>query len=365
MIRMKNQQSLGCLMRKLTHIFNVVCMSVILLCSSSVLCMENYEQKASIAEEYNQNDPRLCDDILGQIFPCCLAYDDMSVVALAKSEDHVKLLENSIKNFMKLRSVCKKFNKLLTFEVIGNFCVQGDKNKVLQKLISPEITDSKYYAVKRLVALILVCAGADPHVRGKYSAYCCSSSLFESAVMYDDVQLVTMAFKHGADAHIKDVNGFPLFFSARTVDMAQVFIAKGVDVHIEGVYTNVLFKAISASHASELLEFYLKGNVNPRTKFFLTGNCLLHELASPYTRQDDNFFRKVQLLLDVIPDMINTLNNEEKTPMDVAQESLEEAKKSPNKEYADEKTEGFNRLIPLFKKYGGKTTDELAKYNTK
>ena len=77
-------------------------------------------------------------------------------------ESEEELLEKKIKFFMRLNTTCKKINQSLTFEAIGKLCKNYaliDKTDALQQLL--ETTTSLNYKVKRLPALILVCAGAN------------------------------------------------------------------------------------------------------------------------------------------------------------------------------------------------------------
>lgn len=325
-----------------SHCFNAMCIAII-LCVSSALGMEKDCTQALLAEEYNRNNPLLCDDVLNSIFSYCC-------------------LENKIETLITLSYTCKRFNKLWTFESIVNLCenyAQGDKDLALQRLISPSIDDRKEYAAKRLPALILICAGADPKTRGKESENVYSERFLNTAVGYNDVQLVKMALKCSPDPNAGG-DGFnsPFFLSARTVEMVQVFIDADIDIRMTTNFDrNVLYYLPSL----ELLDFYLKCGVDPRKKFDAFGDCLLHRLASSYGDDND---KKAQLLLGVMSDMINYLNGFHETPIDVAQKEIKKNEgwlKNPcmNHVHINKGIKNLERLIAVFRRHGGKTASEL------
>jgi hypothetical protein len=274
-------------------------------------------QQAWQAEAYNENDclflTMLPNEKLIDIFSHCYAND----------ADHVHSLENSITNFMKISMVCKKFNSFLPFKIIGSFCkhyTDKDKNQAFQNMMYK--VRFIYHYSDRLPALILVCAGADPNIKNRQG--CC---LLAMAVIENDTQVIATLLKHHANPNIKWLDD-PVFFYVKTVKIAQMFIDKGIDVHTSVTFMgakwyNVLYHMMGDSYSSDLLELYLKHEVNAR---ILGPNkySLLHSLArfSMNTTNIDNRMRKARLLINVIPDMVNALNDEGQTPIGVAQESL-------------------------------------------
>ena len=306
----------------------------------------NFVIRALEAEKYNQHNPLLIQELLDQIFPSCLADDD----------DHAKSLENSIKNYMKLRRVCKRFNTVLTFEVIGNFChnyTPQIKSQTFRKLIKP--TYGPYDTIKHLPALIVLCAGIDINPQTELN------SLLLDAVRANDIHVATTLFKHHANPNAQN-DSCPVFFQAKTVEIAQIFICNKVDVHMISSWpmTNVLWEITKNEYPSELLELYLAHQVDAKKLRPFDDACVLHAFAdqilSKIIKNIDDFLKKGQLLLDAIPDMVNALNKDGQTPLDIAQKSLYEAKKSKHGT-----PHAFEQLIILFRKYGCLTAQEFEK----
>ncbi len=298
------------------------------------------------AEKYNRHYPLLIPELLDQIFLSCFSDDD----------DQAKSLENSIKNYMKLRKVCKRFNTLLTFEVIGKFChkyTPDIKSQTFRKLIKP--TYDPYDTIKYLPALILLHAGIDINTEIELN------DLLTHAVKTNDTQVAIALFKYHANPHVQTVSG-PVFFQAKTAEMAQIFINNKVDVHMISSWpeTNVLWEIIKNEYPSELLELYLTHHVDAKKLRPIDDACLLHTFAdqihSKIINNIADFLKKGQLLLDIIPDMVNALNKNGQTPLDIAQKSLGEAKKSKSGT-----PEAFEKLIALLRKYGGLTAHEFEK----
>ena len=330
-------------------IFTVLCNAISLQAMEKIIATNEYEQylrrsakiKAEKAEEYNQHDglTALHNDIFNYMLPYCHTNNNAEAEAL----------EESIKTFMRLRIVCKKFNTLLTFETIGTLChnyAPHIKSQTFRKLIKP--TYDPHDKIKHLPALIVLCAGTDINTEIELN-----DLLFE-AVRSNDIQVTTALFKYHAHPHIQNESG-PIFFHAKTVEMAQLFIANKVNVHMVSSWpkTNIFWEIIKNEYPSELMALYLAHNVDAKKLRPSDNACLLHRLASLPVNMDDNFFEKAQLLLNAAPDMINTINNKNKTPLDIAQEELEKAKK-------DGSSETIEKLIALFKEYSGKTTQELT-----
>lgn len=342
---------------------------------------KEYEQCALHAAAHNQTNPLLLlpNELLIHIFSYC------------QTEDYVKSLEYDIKNFMKLSASCKGLNKILTFDKIGQLCKDYapiDKTETLKQLI--KITTSLNYRVKRLPALILVCAGADInsdiyhyHFENQQHFWFQknpseSDFLLQKAVAKNDIQMITTLFKHHASADLMLDDGLgPLFFHVKTKEIAQLFINQGVNARITE-YNNFNPKPVSGLHAihisehnfkikilkqiiedtcpSEILALYFEHNNDAAQLNFQDNSCLLHLFAKPFTMHVDNidnFITKGKLILNAMPDMINTLNHDNQTPLDIAHASLTESQ-----EYGT--PEAFETLIALFREYGGKIAKELA-----
>lgn len=216
---------------------------------------------------------------------------------------------------MELSIVCKNFNNSLTPEMIGTFCknyAQADKNSCLDSF-NP---CSHFHLFPNL---ILVCAGADPLIEIKNATY------------NNDIEALTILLKYKANinernrslssaffglSRILDEGSryrdpYSPFFSVNTVKTAQVLIDHNVDwPESDASNHNILWHTITEAECPvELTELYLKHNINPR-ELDISGNCLLHNAGTHINVE------KIKLLLDVIPDMINTVNNIGHTPLD-------------------------------------------------
>lgn len=332
---------------------------------------KKYKQQALQAEEYNQNNPLTCmpHEILGHIYYYCQMHEDLS-----GEESEEELLEKKIKFFMRLNTTCKKINQSLTFEAIGKLCKNYaliDKTDALQQLL--ETTTSLNYKVKRLPALILVCAGANLMTNTYYDflfqeEVSNSDFLLQKAVFKNDIQMVETLFKHHASAdvmlieHVKyghDALWNPLFFHIKTTEIARMFIKQGVHAHIpeNDCKAKIFHQIIEDAYPSEIMALYLEHNIDAVKINFSDHSCMLHIFANPFTMRIDNienFLTKGMVMLNAMPDMVNVLNNYGQTPLDVAQKSL----KASN-EYGT--PQAFQKLIALFREYGGKTIEELEK----
>lgn len=347
-------------MQKLTRTINVTWMLAILFGIVSVQGMEcplnereqDYTQSALQAAACDANNcllTKLPRETLINIFSHCIV----------QSEDQVKSLEKSIKTFMKLSITCKFFNQLLTFETIGNFCKSYTlyvKSTALHSLM--QHMSDKTYTIQRLPALILVCAGAYPNIE----AYL-GHPLIRDAVQHNDTQLVTTLFKHHVDPNMKlrrltnSTSVIPIFFYAKTVEMAQLFIDNGADVHMtrSNPAGNVLWHIVDEDeYSTELVEFYLKLHVDVHERHPWDNSCLLHAFMNQLkVNNSDDYYRKGTLLLDAMSDIVNQLNNDNQTPLDILYQQLDD----------DELYEAMLTHIPFyasFRERGGLRAQELA-----
>ncbi len=351
-------------MKKLIYTLNIFCLSVLVFNPLHVRAMENdYPQLALQAEIYNNSNSLLFlpNDILG-----CIVSQDFSY-----NKDRYLALINSIKLFMELSMICRKFSRLLTFETIGSLCKNYTPRSKANALdcIAHDFNGTP----RRLAVLALACAGAN-------ESCCHQHTLLEKAIIQDDVQLATMIFKHHAqlDANIKVpyksalffeseffdcCQKIPLFFSAKSRSMAQLFIDNGANVHenigdTDG--TNVLWSILDNRYPSDLVKFYLKQNVDAKKLNTRYTEGLLHRFAATgYTGKFSdiaNFLQKAKILLNAIPDQVNlSINTYKGTPLDVVEKSLKYAKKSKTKVAIV----AFKALKGFFHESGGFTTAEL------
>lgn len=307
---------------------------------------ECMKKAARQAKKYNQLNQLvvLPENILKSIFARCIM----------QGMDQVKTLKKNIKYFLALKTTCKDFNQLLTFEVIGNLCksyAQKYKNRVLKRLM--ENMNDYNFEAKRSPALILVCAGANanPEFYG--------DPLLKTAAYQKDTQLAATLLTHHANPNMNIIGCGPVIFCVKTVKIAQLFIDNKVNLHAidNDSGKNVLWKVLQDEYSYKLTALYLENNVDATT-LKSDNSCILHAFASQSLshygeRNIKKFLKKGQLLLDAMPnEMVNTLNKNKQTPIDVALESWEEV-------YDYRGPEALEKLIALFKKYGGKTAQEL------
>lgn len=193
-----------------------------------------------------------------------------------------------------------------------------------------------------------------------------SSRLFnecglEPAFRCNDVRLVSLLLKHNVCP--KSLVG------VQTAEMAQLFIDNGVNIR----ETPILWDIVNSNQYSvEILKFYLKNGANVQ-ELNSDKASLLHKLASVnvihnFTMQinaptrydcnkfDDSLLKKGELLLNAIPNMINAVNKQGQTPIDVAQQSLKKVEESGN----TQAIVVLKQLIELFRNYDGLTAQELA-----
>jgi len=297
-------------------------------------------KQASLAETYNDTVcllTSLPNEKLIDIFSFCLV----------DNVNKVKSLEKSIKGFMQMNTVCRNFNRLLTFETIGEFCESYAQENKDQALINLK-KELKKIDNNRLRILILLHAGANVNTNeGDY--------LILYSTLENNSGLNKILFRYHANPNAKIRGMGPVFFFAETIAMAHTFInSNNFNIHAFSDYreTNVLWKMTQDDYPSELMRLYLAYGVDAKKLDLYYGSCLLHELAKQEVEKNtDNFLKKADLLLTAIPDMINSLDRWGQTPIDIAQVSL---KTSRNPKVLEQ-------LITLFRNNRGLTAQELKK----
>ena len=137
--------------------------------------------------------------------------------------------------------------------------------------------------------------------------------------------MVKTLFQHHVNPTAID-SSKPVFFVIRTIRIAQMFNEHGVNMYVNDCAfgTNALWyisKIISKTNPEcslELIEFYLKNNVDATQLDPKDNSCLLHRLAEDdYISNVDEFLKKGTLLLNAMPkEMVNTLKqNSNKHPL--------------------------------------------------
>jgi hypothetical protein len=242
--------------------------------------------------------------------------------------DEKKAIVKTIKNVMALSCTCKKFRQTLDCKIVGEiFKKYSDEAKkyLLKKIVfrvkgyhgyrsleSDVHMQAIDYLARRYLFLGFINAGAPV-----------PEKLIDTALYYDDIELISLlcekkinlcAFRHNIDE--------PLFFNLQTKRMAKLCEKNNIDLHMTSISCpNILWKVVSNSKiSSNVLEHLLARNIAilPRIG---NGNSLLHKLviSCTYSIKDINdHINKGKLLLKKQPDLINTLNNDKETPLDVA-----------------------------------------------
>lgn len=278
---------------------------------------------------------------------------------LAKDDDAIEALKKSIKTFMKLRSTCKFMYRFLTYEKIAKFCENyTPETKLLTFKNLMKVTSTPDDEIRHTPAIIVLYTGIDTS-EIKNELEC----LLVEAVKCNNIHHATILFRHKPDPNIQH-NTTPLFFYAKTIEMVQIFIENNVDIHTTiscwpGL--NVLWEVVKTIYPSDLMKFYLNNHVNANKLHPSDNSCLFHKLPWSNLSIDTNFFKKAQLLLEAIPYMVNTFDNKEQTPLDLAYNALEIYRKK------NRNSDTLETVITLLREHGGKTRQELEiekKYET-
>ncbi len=334
--------------KKITSIFTAAYLIILLFNSAGLQGMQENSIKeiSTPSEQSVSHDWIWLDDVVNIALKVVFNYCHMP------EDDHIKSIEKNVKNFVRLSATCKNFRKRLSFETIGQFCQDYtlvQKNNMVKNLMK-SMYNNDYYTI-RLPVLSFICAGADVN--------CLDDNMLLQGMHNNDTQLVKIFLKHNVDPNKYTIFD-PIFFNARSAEIAQIFIDKGARLNTTDEFfnTNVLRMAVQSWCSSEVLALYLKHTVNPRL-ISPKNNCLLHHLvfynSALSARGLDEFIKKSEILFEAIPDMINTLNGNNQTPLDDLKSNLkiyERKRKHPDNP--------LRKAIALFRKYGCKTAQELT-----
>jgi hypothetical protein len=268
---------------------------------------------------------------------------------IANSIDTTKPFVEVIESALLLPTTCKACNNHEILITMGKICKKYDikEKKDAMRMLLKKINDINYKH-KRHAALLLTYAGAKNDAN-KYS------SLLNNVVHHYDKQMLTALFDNNANPNQRNIlRSSPIFFDVQTIEIAQMFINNGVNLHAKGndLIPHVLWACLAYGHSVELIEFYLGHKVDTRC----IDTSILHALATYMLSQRSNidrYIRIVQLLLKADPDMINMLDNYKKTPLDCAKIGM----KRPT--IYKESYELYQALIELFEQHGGKTAKQL------
>ena len=291
-----------------------------------------YIKNSIIAANHNRNNTllKLPDDILQFI--------------LALSIDTTKPLKDIIKPALLLSTTCKRFN----VEQLGKACKNysfEEKNKTMEMLLK-SMNDFNYHN-KRQAALLLTYAGA------KNDAYK-YSPLLTKAAQRSDEQMIIALFENNTSPNQKYFNKSACF-DINNVNIAQIFVKYGASLNTQDywLFPNILFASLSYNYSPELIEFYINNKVDV-TKKGPKNNNLLHKLAinnyDAYTI--DNCIKIGILFIKTAPELLNELNDDGNTPLDIAKQELKLKKNTAHQQRQQ-------ALITLFEEYGDKTAKQL------
>ena len=351
----------------------------------------NYAALALQAETYNCTHPLICLPLEVQqdfIFPCHTNITDVT-------EDNIDEMNEQIKTFFACSRVCKHFNKKLKLpwadlKLKKKNKLSQDINLLLTKLVHKkhlivkcfydhEIV-SRVYKKYRLIPLALVYSGAGADII-YWTPEIASTTCIFKAVHAKDELAVAMLLAHGADPYqmsfnksklagsvfcngyqlcYADVN-LPICFRASTVAIARLFLEKIEKEKFLNTpkLKHVIFELIYGDYPLELIELWINYGINVRSIKDSRKANILHVCASlGFNRNEseedtDNFLKKVELLLTVVPDMVNNKDSIGFTCIDI----LEDGHFGP--ELTDTAMVNEEKTIALFRKYGGKSSIEL------
>jgi len=339
-----------------------VFMAVLLMNHSSVWSMEKKNICHEIIPYVNFNVKKLTEEY--KAYNAQQYKKSNILIALPKEipalfVSPINPLEDGIKTALSLRRTCKHFY-MLPLEYFGKAYphhTKTEKNEVLNKLLSyvwRSGNTSKSYWNTRCASSILIHAGADNDTNEYHS-------LLTLATRYNDKKMITLLFKNGVSPHQKHkLLGDPDFFYINTIKIAKTFIANNVNLNMEGLGYGayLLWYLIQYKKPSELVEFCLNHHVNAKTIEPSDGYCILHFIVGAATSTVrhagkyaiDYYIKICALLLKAVPEMVDLLNNEGETPIDMARDIMAEYDEYENSYSYDHVYKLNEQLIALFEK---------------
>jgi hypothetical protein len=319
------------------HITTLHIFSFIITIGTSIDSMHNNEaflrkkesyKKSIEAKEYNSKILPSNNDIFKQIFShiTCNTQDILYVLA---SEDRGTLLENiysqnydknpvityyQIRTLLAIHHTCQRFHQLMPFKAIIQFCKtlpDSIKDKTLQRTI-PNI-DKNYSTYvwmssplfvprikdnydNNLICLALIRAGANINIKYEINKNHLSVLSQSTPVV---PFLMKAALRCKANPDEKDLQGNPIFFHAKTMEMAQSFIVRGCDIHAKNRNNdNILSYAIKKEYSADLMNLYVEYKVSQQNDLF---RCLVNLVGDYYEANLMNeFLQKCDILLKSI-----------------------------------------------------------------
>lgn len=284
-------------------------------------------------------------------------------VLLSGMIDVTQPLKRSIKNSLSLSATCTHFNGLLPYLGFLHTCYSDEeKNKMLryikEAISNEDLSESLYlwgrpvpevYWQHRRMTLLLIHAAKLPVLgsEGKSVLLC---DLRGHACFHNDVEMVKAMLE-------KEANLGKFVKWVRTKKVALIvdeFCGKH-DIDFQKILEqnpDILFSYIYNSSNVELLQFYLDRGIELR-KNKRYGDSILHCMAH-ISQRDSNRHKQAELLLTTIPDMVNELNDNGETPLDLMFSLVHIPFPFFGPKYI-----ASSSLIELFRHYGAKRSDEL------
>jgi hypothetical protein len=254
---------------------------------------------------------------------------------LSTPAEHVSdnFFEESIKpvckNFFEedIKPVFKQIlNKCTSLKEIGKESCENksaqEKDILLQKIVQT-MDQKKDTLFLPVIAAILIYAGANPNM------VFTGEALLHKAILMNNIFLINALFESNKlDYNYKHYLIGPIFFDAPTIEIAQRFIHRGIDIsQVNDNDHTVLWHLRDALFPPNLMRFYLKNKVKVMHICHWDGSCVLHHFASHYDIKNDtdkqNFLIKVGLLLNKAPNLITIKNNYCETPPVVAAKTIQ------------------------------------------
>ncbi len=209
---------------------------------------------------------------------------------------------------------------LLSINHIQSMDYKDDINKDgLLEMIINTIKPDEDSSQQLSTAISLIENGANPNI------IFMGESLLHKALILNNKDLVQALLKNNVNYNDTDyVTQQPIFFDAQTVEIAQLFVDKGTDVNqVDGNGYNVLWHLIDHKFPVKLMRFYLKNKVNISYICPWDKTSILHNFAvSKEVINENDFLAKVRLVLKANPTLVNTLDNNNETPMVVAENTI-------------------------------------------
>lgn len=289
-----------------------------------------------------------------------------------------------------MQNLTRTFTGLISAALFNIVAIQGMElslpndqklaNDMALCYLTTNITDGSYKN-NRLDALSLVKNKADINLtvypNGDSRVTSIGHVLLERATRHSDTELLAALFERNANPDMRSVAGVPIFFYAKDLAVIQEFVNRKVNLNAIKVtdQTNVLRKALHHKYPAELLQLYITEKIDLRNISYPDNSCLFHELATlceTFSAKDRaNFFRKSYLLLTNCADVLNTVNNKNQTPLDLALKILDiesnythlmnthrmKLGKGPK---GNDRQDAAKLIVNLYKRYGGLQAEELV-----